>query len=108
MTEQLNNRNNVFQHESVLLYCSSLLVFLVAFAWLIFLNGLQYYLGFPGGSEKNLPSSAGAAGDMGLIPGLERSPREGNGNPLQYSYRENPMDKGALQAIVHGFTKSTE
>ena len=55
---------------------------------------------------KNLPSNAGAAGDMGLIPGLERSPGEGNGSPLQYSYRENPTDKRAWQATVHGFTKN--
>ena len=60
--------------------------------------------GFPGGSVvKNLPVNAG---DMGLIPGLERSPREGNGNPLQYSCLENPMDGGAWLATVHGVTKS--
>ena len=73
----------------------------------MFLNELQCYLGFPGGSVvKNLPAKAGAAGDMGLIPGLERCPGEGNGNPLQCSYRENPTDKGAQQATVHGFTKN--
>ena len=54
----------------------------------------------------NLPGDAGATGDMGLIPGLGRSPRGGNGNPLQYSYLENPMDSGVWQAIVHGVTKS--
>ena len=47
--------------------------------------------GFPGGSVvKNLPANAGDAGDMGLIPGSGRSPRGGNGNPLQYSCLENP------------------
>ena len=46
------------------------------------------------------------AGDLGLIPGLERSPREGNGYPLQYSYLENSMDSGAWWATVHGVTKS--
>ena len=44
--------------------------------------------------------------DLGLIPGLGRSPREGNGNPLHYSCLENPMDRGAWQASIHGVTKS--
>ena len=53
---------------------------------------------------KNLPSKAG---DLGLIPGLGRSPGEGNGNnPLQYSCLENSMDRGAWWATVHGVTKS--
>ena len=42
------------------------------------------------------------AGDLGLIPGSGRSPGEGNGNPLQYSRLENPTDRGAWQATVHG------
>ena len=46
------------------------------------------------------------AGDPGLIPGSGRSPGEGNGNPLQYSCLENPMDRGAWQATVHGVTNS--
>ena len=46
------------------------------------------------------------AGDLGLIPGLERSPGEGNGNPLQYSCLEYPMDRGAWRATVHGVGKS--
>ena len=46
------------------------------------------------------------AGDPGLIPRLGKSPREGNGYPLQYSYLENSMDRGALQAIVYGVEKS--
>ena len=45
------------------------------------------------------------AGDLGSIPGLERSPGEGNGNPLQYSFLENPMDRGAWRAIVHGVAR---
>ena len=45
-------------------------------------------------------------GDQGSIPGSGRSPGEGNGNPLQYSFLENPMDGGALQAIAHGVAKS--
>ena len=60
--------------------------------------------GFPGGSVvKNLPANAG---DMGLIPGLGRSPGEGNGNPLQYSCLGNPMDREAWRAAVPGVTKS--
>ena len=50
--------------------------------------------------------SACNAGDLGLIPGLGRSPGEGNGNPLQYSCLENPMDREAWQATVHGVTES--
>ena len=45
------------------------------------------------------------AGNMGLIPGLEIFPEEGNGNPLQYSCLENSTDRGAWQATVHGVTK---
>ena len=63
--------------------------------------------GFPGGTVvKNLPTNTGDARDVGSIPGLERSPGEGNGNPLQYSHLENSMDRGAWQARVHGVTKS--
>ena len=59
--------------------------------------------GFPGGSEGK--ASACNAGDLGLIPGLGRSPGEGNGNPLQYSCLENPMDREWF-AIVHRVAKS--
>ena len=52
---------------------------------------------------KNLPAKVG---DAGLIPGLKRSPGGGNGNPLQYSCLENPIDRGAWWATVHGVTKS--
>ena len=63
--------------------------------------------GFPGGSVvKNLPASAGDTRDICLIPGSERSPRQGNGNPLQYSCLGNPTDRGAWQLTVHGITKS--
>ena len=51
---------------------------------------------------KNPPADAGAAGDVGSIPGLGRSPRVGNGKPPQYSCLENSMDRGAWQATVHG------
>ena len=59
---------------------------------------------FPGGSDGK--ASACNAGDLGSIPGSERSPGERNGNPLQYSCPENPMDGGAWWATVHGVTKS--
>ena len=55
---------------------------------------------------KNLPAKAGATGDMGSVPLLVRSPGGGNGNPLLYSYLENPMDGGAWWATVPGVTKS--
>ena len=61
-------------------------------------------LGFPGGSDSK--ASACNVGDPGSIPRLGQSPGEGNGNPLQYSCLENPMDRGAWQAIVHGVAKS--
>ena len=51
---------------------------------------------------KNLPASARGAKDMGSVPGSGRSPGEGDGNPLQYSYLENPMDRGAWWTTVHG------
>ena len=47
-----------------------------------------------------------SAADLGLIPGSGRSPGEGNSNPFQYSYLENPLDRGALRARVHGLTES--
>ena len=57
------------------------------------LNGPSYRMGFPGGSEGK--ASACNAGDLGSIPGSGRSPGEGNGNPLQYSCLENPMEEEA-------------
>ena len=67
---------------------------------------VKFYLGFHGGSVvKNLPASVG---DMGLIPGLGRSPGEGNGNPLQYSCLENPMDRGAWWATVYRVAKELD
>ena len=61
-------------------------------------------MGFPGGSDDK--ASAYNAGDPGSIPGLGRSPGEGNGNPFQYSCLENPKDQEAWQATVHGVAKS--
>ena len=67
-------------------------------------NKHWHLMGFPDGSEGK--ASACNVGDQGLIPGLGRSPGEGNGNPLQYSCLENPMDGGAWWATVHGVAKS--
>ena len=55
---------------------------------------------------KNTPANAGDLRDLGLIPGLGRSPGEGKGNPFQYSCLENPIDRGAEWATVHRITKS--
>ena len=55
---------------------------------------------------KTLPANAGDARDRGLLAGSGRSPAVGNGNPLQYTCLENPMDRGAWQATVYGVTKS--
>ena len=56
---------------------------------------------------KSLPANTGDTRDLGLIPGSGRSPQVGNGNPLQYScLLENPMDRGAQQATVHGAAES--
>ena len=64
-------------------------------------------MGFPGGTVvKNLPANTGDTRDEGSIPGSGRSPGEENGNPLQYSCLENPMDKVAWWATVHRVTKS--
>ena len=61
-------------------------------------------MGFPGGSDGK--ASACSAGDLGLTPGLGRSPGEGSGSPLQYSCLENAMDGGAWWAAAHGVAKS--
>ena len=64
----------------------------------------EFGVGFPGASMiKNLPANTG---DLSFFPGSGRSLGEGNGNPLQYSYLEDPIDRGAWRAIVHGVTKN--
>ena len=68
------------------------------------LSSITLVMGIPGGSDSK--ESAYNAGDPGSIPGLERSPGEGHGNPLQYSCLENPMDRGTCWATVHGVTES--
>ena len=71
---------------------------------LIILSYVVYLIGFPGGSDGK--ASVCSAGDPGLIPGLERSPGEGNGKPLQYYCLENPMDRGTWWITVHRVAKS--
>ena len=61
---------------------------------------------FPGGSDGK--ASAYNVGNLGSIPGSGRSPGEGNGNPLQYSCLENPMDRGTWWATVHGVAKESD
>ena len=89
----------------IMLYClrGKNFCFMIFF---VVLYALQSYdpMGFPGGSDGK--ESACHAVDLGLIPGLGRSPGEGNGYPLQYSCLENPMDRGAWWATVHGVSKS--
>ena len=69
------------------------------FCTILFNVCLFYCIRLPGGSVGE--ESACNTGDLGLTPGLGRSPGEGNGNPLQYSCLENPVDRGAWQATVH-------
>ena len=65
---------------------------------------MPVYMGFPSGSDGK--ESACSAGDPGLIPELGRSSGEGNGNPLQHSCLENPMDRGVWRATVHRVAES--
>ena len=71
--------------------------------WVLWSLWLSLFMGFPCSSVST--ESACNAGDLGLIPGLGRFPGEGNGNPLQSSYLENPIDRGAWWATVHGATR---
>ena len=80
-------------------------LFMIRGFWLC--SGYDQWLDFPGGSDGK--ASAYNAGDLGLIPGSERSPGEGNGNPLQYSCLENSMDGGtrwASQKVGHDWATS--
>ena len=72
---------------------------------LVVKSKINHHLGSPGGAVVKNPLVN--AGDTGLFPGSGRSPGGGNGNPLQYSCLENPMDRGARWASVHGNTKSS-
>ena len=70
----------------------------------LFMQVFTVFRGFPGGSE--VKASASNAGDLSSIPGSGRSPGEGNGNPLQCSHLENPMDGKAWWAAVHRVAES--
>ena len=73
----------------------------------IYMHIYTQKIGFPGGSAGKEPTCN--ARDLGSIPGLGRSPGEGNGYPLQqYSCLGNPMDRGAWKATVHGITKESD
>ena len=78
-----------------MLLCNSVVLF--------YCRVVFHYKVFPHSSAGK--ESACNAGDLGLIPGLGRSSGEGNGNPLQYSCLENPMDRKAWQATIHGITR---
>ena len=71
---------------------------------LAFLVTVLEILGLPGSSDRK--EFAHSARDLSSIPGWQRCPGEGNGNPLQYSCLENTMDKGTWLATIHGVTKS--
>ena len=69
--------------------------------------GSEVRWGFPGGSVvRNSPANTGDIRDVNSIPGSGRSPGRGHGNPLQYSCLENPLDRGAWWAPIHGVTES--
>ena len=92
--ENHNNKNKLTQQ-------------VIFFQWHLFLLvefQPTYFLGFTGGLGSK--ESVCNAGDLGSIPGLGRSSREGNGNPLQYSCLENPLDRGAGRATIHRVAKS--
>ena len=72
--------------------------------WCVYMHACMHMYSFPGGSDGQ--EFACNAEDLSLIPGSGRSPGEGNGNPLQYSRLENPMDRGTWWAIVYRVTKS--
>ena len=113
-TSQLNNNMqkpwtllNIPQHSGHLVIISLRLLLRLFLAFDVFDGFKEYWSsiqGFPGGSViKNLPAKAG---DAGSNPGLGRSLGETNGNPLQYSCLENPLDTGGWVATAHGVTGS--
>ena len=67
-----------------------------------YLGQIHVSRGFPGGASGNLPAKAGGIRDPGSIPGLERFPGRGQGNPLQYCRLENHIDRGVWWATVQG------
>ena len=91
----------VNQNQNTLITNTPYLI--VAIACTFTLRVKCHYLGFPGGSDGK--ESACNVGAHGSIPGSGRSPGEGNGYSLQYSWLENSMNRGAWRATVHGLTK---
>ena len=87
-----------------LMVCGLHIEYLQSSSALLQFVGASASIDFPGASDSK--DSACNAGDLGSLPGLGRSPGEGNGNPLQYSCLENPMDRGACWATVHRIAKS--
>ena len=88
-------------------YVFLITVILVDVEWYLFVVSICIFLkttGFPDGSDSK--KSACNAGDVGSVPGLGRSPGEGNGSPLQYSCLKSPMDRGAWRVTVHGIAES--
>ena len=93
-----------FSLELTFLSCGSSRASVTTGLFAFIFSQVQADRGFPGGSAGEEPA-CNARGDMGSIPGSGRSPREGNGYPLQYSCPENSMDRGAWRATVHGIAK---
>ena len=90
--QELRAQTSLFLPEACSLFIHSLLS--------------RYLLGFIGDAVATSPPTT--SGDAGSIPGSGRSPGEGNGNPLQYSHLENPRDRGAWLATVHGAAKESD
>ena len=86
-----------------LIICNDAAFFRLCTLRIFIIENLCFNKGFPSGSDGK--ESSCNAGDLGLIPGLGKSPGEGNGNPLQYSCLENPMDRGASRATLHRVAK---
>ena len=84
--------------------CNAVLIIVFRRLEPLHFTDMQMRCSFPGGS--NVEESACKVGDLGLTPGSGRSPGRGHGNPLQYSCLENPRDRGAWWATVHGVTKN--
>ena len=105
---RLEQSCNIYEYLIMIIICGFLKLLIAQIQKLItdFCSANAFFLmfGFPDGSEDK--ASACNAGDLDLMPGLGRSPGERNGNPLQYSCLEKPMDKRACQAPVHRAAKS--
>ena len=95
--------NNYLNNIEYIIYIYMFSVFILNYSKLFRFSFFMYEWGFPGGSVGK--ESACYAEDPGLIPGLGRSPGGGNCNPLQYSCLENPMERRAWQATVHGVAR---